>query len=251
MQNLLAMLFVSWLLPATAADLKLCHQDVDVYPWTYGKNQGLDRYVIQTVASRLKITIEYRARPWKRCQYEVRNGTSDGMFPASFTPERQQYAVYPSLATGEPDPNYRLSRDEYRIYRRMGSSLNTQNLRSNLSRLIGIQAGFSIYAELHNAGYALEDSSKDVGDLMRKLDTGLVDSVITVQGQVQYALKNLPDLASRIEVDPVPYKVINLYLPFSKAYCQKQAERCQAIWQEIRNVRETTEYQNMLKAHGF
>lgn len=251
MEYLLAMLLTSWLLPAFAADLSLCYEDVDVYPWVYGNNEGLDHYMLQTVANRLKINIEFRPRPWKRCQYEVRSGISDGMFSASFNTERQQYAVYPSLANGQPDPNFRMARDDYRIYRRAGSAINWHNTKTSHANLIGIQSGYSIYSELQNAGYALEDSSKNASDLMRKLDAGIVDVVITLQGPAQHALQTLPNLASRIELLPLPYKVNNLYLPLSKSYCQKQAERCQAIWQEIRNVRETAEYQNMLKAHGF
>ncbi|AMC36128.1 substrate-binding periplasmic protein [Janthinobacterium sp. B9-8] len=250
-QYLLAMLLASWLLPAFAADLSLCYEDVDVYPWVYGKNEGMDRYLLQAVSSRLKINIEYRPRPWKRCQYEVRNGISDGMFSASFNTERQEYAVYPTLANGQPDPNYRMARDDYRIYRRTGTTINWQSRRMNHVNLIGIQAGYSIHAELHAAGYTLEDSSKNVSDLMRKLDAGIVDVVITMQGPAQHTLQTLPHLTSRIEVLPIPYKVNNLYLPLNKGYCQKQAERCHALWQEIRNVRESTEYQNLLKAHGF
>ncbi len=251
LQYLLATLLTSWLLPATAADLSLCYEDVDVYPWVYGKNEGLDRYLLQTVANRLKIDIEYRPRPWKRCQYEVRNGISDGMFSASYTVERQQYAVYPTLPNGEPDPSYRMAKDDYRIYRRIGSAMDGQNMHMSHIKMIGIQAGYSIYSELLAAGYGLEDSSKNVSDLMRKLDAGIVDVVITLQGPAQHTLQTLPQLASRIEMLPIPYKINNLYLPLSKGYCQKQAERCQALWQEIRNVRETAQYQSMLKAHGF
>jgi polar amino acid transport system substrate-binding protein len=247
----LATLLTSCLLTATAADLSLCYEDVDVYPWGYGKHEGLDHYLLQTVTNRLKIDIEYRPRPWKRCQYEVRNGISDGMFSASFTAERQQYAVYPTLPNGEPDPSYRMARDDYRIYRRIGSAMDWQNMRMIHIKKIGIQAGYSIYSELLAAGYTLEDSSKNVSDLMRKLDAGIVDVVITLQGPAQHTLQTLPHLANRIEQLPIPYKVNNLYLPLSKSYCQKQAERCQALWQEIRNIRETAQYQSMLKAHGF
>lgn len=251
MKRGLAILVCCWALPLAAADLNLCQGDTDAYPWSYGNEQGLDQYVVKTAARNLKLQINLQARPWKRCLHEVSTGLSDGVLSASFTAEREKYAAYPRLPDGRPDSAFRLSRDYYRVYRRINSPMNWQGGQFHQVQSIGIQAGYSVGEKLRADGFTLDERSKEAIDLLRKLDAGVIDIAITEQGEAGQALRKNPGLARHIEMLPLPYEVDDQYLAMNKAFCQKKPALCQALWQEIRKVRESKPYQQKLQQHGF
>lgn len=240
-----------WLLPVTAGALDLCYEEVPVFPWMYGQNEGLDRYLIQTVAQRLKLPLTFKPLPWKRCQYEVRFGLSDGMFSAGFTHERHEYASFPLQADGQPDKAYRMARDYYRVYRRNGSAMNWQHGQFSQVRIVGIQAGYSVAERLRSQGQRLDESSHDASELLRKLEAGFFDIAVTMQGEAGLALKSSPPLAKHIEVLPEPYQTNDMYLALNKAICQRDPGLCQRLWQEVRSVRESREYQHRARQLGY
>ncbi len=237
--------------PLLAASLTLCHEDVDAYPWIFGEKDGLDRYVMQTVAKRLGLAVKYRPLPWKRCQFEVKNGMSQGMFSAAFSAERSVYADYPLQPDGQPNRAMRMAQDRYLVYRHMGSNADWRDGEFRHVRLAGIQAGYSIGPELRTMGLTLDERSSSTDDLFRKLDSGAIDVAIVLQGQAAHALQQFPQWTSRLEALPEPYRENDMYLALNKTFCRQNKDLCPRLWQEIRAVRESPEYRQLQQKYGF
>lgn len=235
---------------AEAGSLTLCYEDVDIYPLSYGKSEGLNYFMLQTMARHLDLKITYKQLPWKRCQFEVRQGISDGIFSAAFNAERSEYADYPLRPDGTPDGHYRMNKDYYSAYRRTGSVANWRGGKFMHTRTIGIHAGYSVAPELRAAGFMLEERSKTSEDLFRKLDNRIVDLVITPQGEAEYTLQKNTGLAAHIERLPEPYKEIDMFLALNKSFCKQHNGLCPKIWQELKVIRESADYQQLLRKYG-
>lgn len=80
---------------AEAGSLTLCYEDVDIYPLSYGKSEGLNYFMLQTMARHLDLKITYKQLPWKRCQFEVRQGISDGIFLRHLMPSAVSMPITP------------------------------------------------------------------------------------------------------------------------------------------------------------
>lgn len=237
--------------PLPAVSLTLCHEDVDVFPWIFGEQEGLDRYVMQTAAKRLDVQVKYKPLPWKRCQFEVKHGTSQGMFSAAFSAERSIYADYPMKPDGTPNRALRMGQDRYLVYRRMGSDAAWGDGEFSKVRLAGIQAGYSIGAELRTLGIGVDERSSTADDLFRKLDSGAIDVAVILQGQAVHALQQFPQWTSRLEALPEPYRENDMYLALNKTFCRQNKDLCPRLWQEIRAVRESPEYRQLQQKYGF
>ncbi|MBE9608884.1 substrate-binding periplasmic protein [Chitinilyticum piscinae] len=253
MRHWLVAVMLAWLaIPAWAAEkLTLCHEDVDVFPWVFGEKDGLDRYVMQTVARHLQLEVTYRALPWKRCQYEVREGLSDGMFSAAFSAERTLYAAYPMAADGQPDAALRMGRDRYLVFRKLGHAASWQGGRFVHAERAGIQAGYSIGAELRTQGLLLDERSATAEDVLRKLDAGSVDVAVLLEGPALRAMQQFPRWSSRLEALPESYRENDMFLALGRGVCQKRPGLCHKLWQEIRVVRESAEYRQLQRKYGL
>jgi polar amino acid transport system substrate-binding protein len=226
--------------------VRLCCDTVDVYPWVVDGSRGVNFMHLQTVAQRLGITFEITAVPWRRCLEQVRQGTMDGAFPASVTPERQALGVYPGGAT--PDLNRRLMTNGYALYRRKGDTVNYDGRQiTGLSGPVGAQAGYSIVSQLREMGLPLDISSADPAQTLRKLAVGRIAAAALQISQGDESIRQA-EFAGKIERFGPPLVEKPYYLLFGKPFYTRETALAEAIWSQIAVVRESAEFKRAAQA---
>lgn len=228
----------------TAPEIRLCYEDVTVYPWITGDKKGLVLQELQMVEKITKIKFKYIRLPWKRCQIDAQNGKLDGLIAASFTKERTNWGVYPTKKSGELDRNLRLHTDSFMVFISKGSPIKFENGRfENLgNHLIGVQLGYSVGTDLEEQGYATHSSFSTARDLIDALHAGVVTVAVMQSYPTFKTLNDHPKLKSNIVGLKHPFKVADQYLLFTKKFFTDHPEISNRIWKAIPMARESAEY---------
>lgn len=119
-------------------------------PW---EKPGLTVDLLLMTARKLNIDLSLQRMPWKRCTYMVQHGLADGLFHASFTPQRAQYALFP-MKDGRPDPSRAAFIQSYHFYTTRTShvSWDGMELRNLGASPVGITMGYSVAEDLDRLG---------------------------------------------------------------------------------------------------
>lgn len=225
-------------------EIKLCYEDVSVYPWITGDLKGLVLQELQQVEKITKLKFKYIRLPWKRCQIDAQNGRLDGLIAASFTKERTNWGVYPTKKNGDLDRNLRLHTDSFMVYITKGSPIRFQNGRfENLeNHPIGVQLGYSVGSDLKEQGYATHSSFSTALDLIEALRTNVVTVAVLQKHATIKTLEDNPKLKQNIIELKQPFKVADQYLLFTKKFYSDHPEISNKIWKAIPIARESPEY---------
>lgn len=226
--------------------VRLCQDDVDVYPWHMAAENGLSNIMLLQVAKNLGLTIQTESMPWKRCLATVQAGKTDGAIAASFTAERLETGAYPMRTATEPDRKMRMSDETYVLFilkkDRPAMFWDGKHLISN-NLPFAVQPGYSITGHLRDKmGVAIDDSDKQPEQLLRKVlqKNVVAAALIAREGR---RLLNDPRFAGKITWLEPPLQSRDAYLLFSHAFVQKNPALSKKIWAEIAKVRESATYQ--------
>ena len=244
-----AMLLGAWLLPGKATPLKFCFEDVPQTPWTQPDGSGLNFVLLKRVERRLGEQFEFKALPWKRCLAYVASGEMDGVVAAAYSPQRAVWGAVPLLPNGEERAAGRLYFDEFQVYVRPGSKLKWDGKRfANLEGSVAIQAGFVVAERLGKMGVDLDQSGKSAEHALRLLMNGSANVAVLQASQANYLIDGDPRFRGQVEVLPVPFAQVPLYLLMSRKSWLREPRRMEAIWDAIAIERESAEYQKQEKA---
>jgi polar amino acid transport system substrate-binding protein len=199
-------------------EIKLCYEDVVVYPWITGDLKGLVIQELQQVEKITNIKFKFIRLPWKRCQIEAQNGKLDGLIAASFTKERAQWGVYPTHKNGDLNRNQRLHTDSFMVFKTKHSPIRFEggkfiNLGTNK---IGVQLGYSVGTDLVEQGYPTHSSFSTAYDLIQALDSNSINVAVLQTYPTLKALHDNPKLKNNIVGLNPPFKVADQYLLFTK-----------------------------------
>jgi|GEM_PF-6936230 len=126
-----AILFLTffYLSEASAAmpEIRLCYEDVVVFPWITGDDKGAAINELHLVEKKLSLKFTMIRLPWKRCQVEAKNGNFEGIIAASYNDERASWGVYPFSDENIIEPDYRMHTDRFYIYTRKDSPIKLKN----------------------------------------------------------------------------------------------------------------------------
>lgn len=225
-------------------EIRLCYEDVSVYPWITGDLKGLVLQELQQVEKITKLKFKYIRLPWKRCQIDAQNGRLDGLIAASFTKERTNWGIYPTKSNGELDRSLRLHTDSFIVYTTKGSPIRFENGRfENLgNHLIGVQLGYSVGSDLKDQGYATHSSFSTALDLIEALNASVVTVAVLQKHATLKTLADNPKLRRNIVALKHPFKVADQYLLFTKKFYSDHPEISNKIWKAIPIARESAEY---------
>lgn len=227
------------------ASLKLCYDNVDVYPWVVG-NKGLNLTMLNMVSQKAGVKFEYVPLPWKRCLDEMRAGHMDGAFAASFKPDRLALGVYPG-GGDKPDASKMMMLDGYSLYRLKGSKADYDGkMVINVSGAVGAQRGYSIVDQLKAMpGVPVDDGTGSADDTLRKLVAGRIGAAAlqTLEGDNTIAQ---PEFAGKVEKVATPLVEKPYYLMLSKQFYGSYKDLANEIWQAVATVRESAEYKKQV-----
>jgi polar amino acid transport system substrate-binding protein len=244
----LVLSFCTFCASVEAAPLKFCYEDVPQHPWTMPDGTGLNFELLRRVEKMLGEEFVFKPMPWKRCQEEVHGGEMDGIIGAADTSERRQYLRFPTSQDGTLDTSATLYEDQFNVYLREGGDgkWNGKNLTSP-TRPVIVQSGYLVISTmLHEQGVKTFDSIKTAEDGLRFLSEGMVDVAVLQSVEAEYLRREDPRFKNGILLAATPFAVLPLYLGINRASYERDPKRIDAIWNQIRTVRNSSEYRKVV-----
>lgn len=225
-----------------AVEIRLCYEDVTVYPWITGDDKGAVINQLHLVEKKLNMKFTMLRLPWKRCQLEARKGNFDGIIAASYNDERAEWGQY-------PPKEFRLHTDRFYIYTRKESPILWKNgkLHNLEKNEVGVQLGYSVGSDIQKLGYPLHSNFTTALDLIKELDRGIINVAVLQDHETIRVLNSFPEFKEKIVRQQPPFKVAEQYLLFTKKFYGQNEKLSKKIWKTISTVRESTEYKKMVE----
>lgn len=238
MRRILFVLGAVWLglgsAPATADPMiRLCTSDWPPYtikpqegkPQDGNPVSGLHTEIVRTAFERLGFEVEIQSVAWERCLSDTAAGLYDGLYSASFRPERAAFAIY---------PKQRLRAVSYVVLVRKGAAhgWNAERVAAALPQPIAVPRGFAIIQDLQKIpGVTVDAGALNDFQNLAKLLEGRVGAIIAEQEGVRQAILLL-DAGDRVEILEPPYQAARDYFVIisrryhgSEAAAQELADR--------------------------
>lgn len=249
MKKIIFYIFIlkSLVAPALHAQIviKLCHENVTVFPWIIGSNKGLALKEIELIEKDLKIDIQLVRQPWKRCQMEGQAGKVDGLIAASYNEERAAWGQYPLLHDGRPNRDKRMHTDSFYVYVRKDSPINYHDEKFHHlgNNQIGVQLGYSVGKDLQDMGYEIHSTFSRSQDLFKQLDLGVLNVAVLQNHDALKTLEQFPELKRNIKRIDTPFKIKDQYIIFNKTFYQNNKKLADSIWDSLEDARKSKDYQ--------
>ncbi|MBC7537365.1 MAG: hypothetical protein H7281_00985 [Bacteriovorax sp.] len=229
-----------------APEIKLCYEDVSVFPWIIGDNKGLVITELHLVEKMLNLKFKLIRLPWKRCQFEAQSGVLDGIIAASYNKDRAVWGVYPTKNENEIEieREYRLHTDTFFVFTRKDSQIKWDNKHfENLGKnLVGVQLGYSVGSDLKDAGYPIHASFTAAFDILKELDFNALNVAVLQNHETTKTLNEHPKLKNNIIRLKQPFKVADQYLLLTRPFYARNKELSKSIWRAISEARKSQEY---------
>lgn len=234
---------------ADPAPLHFCYEDVVQGYWTKPNGSGLALDLLRKVESRLGEHFVYASMPWKRCLEEVRIGTMDAAIGAADSPERREFAVYPTLPDGSADSRMAIWTDFFNVFYRTGSAVKWDGKELVVpGGTVMAQRSYFIVNVLRDRGYKVVESTKSAVDGLRFIAQGAVDVAVLQGMEAEWLCANDARFRDLVRKGSTPYFTTHVYLMPGRLSFDRDPKRVQAIWNEIRSVRATAEYRKLEEA---
>lgn len=249
---LIAIVFaITLVLPSSAcsaaAKLLLATDDTPGNPWIMGggsqfdpQSPGIEIDLYRLMAARLDLKLKMIRIPWKRCLSDLKQGRVDGIFPASYKPERMSFGVYP-MRNDQVDP-FRKSRDSaYFLYTHKNAPLGWDgrgfvNLHLMDRQTVGAPLGWSIVSELRHMGIDLLEKPRPT-DLLEILNRGGLAGIVCLDTVIDTYIAKEPERFSKIQKCHPAVAEKAYYLLLSRPFVSQHPALAQKIWDTIATIK--------------
>lgn len=209
------------------------------------KNPGIEIELYRLVAEKLGLQLSMKRMPWKRCLQQLEHNEVDGVFPASYKPERMTIAHYPQK-NGLVDPSRKTRDNAYYLYTLKESTLrwNSNNF-SGLTGIIGVPLGWAIVEDIKALGVPVKElpiHEKSPNMLIQKRLQGF----ICLESVFDTYLQQKPELYKDITKEELPIWEKPYYLMLSRQFVEKHPETAENIWDAIKEIRESESFSNIV-----
>lgn len=236
------LLSMAFALPLEATPVRICYEQSEMLPYTRGEgpevpaDPGLVPTRIKQAGAGANLDLVLYRRPWKRCLLDLEQGRAEGIFPLIWTAEREQWAAFPRLATGELDPRRYLWEGVYSIFVRHGAALGWDGERfSQLKNGVAAPSGYVAQQKLNRLGVRGPQHLEVEKGLwlvaMERLDGYVIDRHIGEHLIRKYGLND------SLTTLPIPFMSSKWYLALSKPFVRLHPDEAQALWSALEKVR--------------
>lgn len=251
--NFLAwLLIILWVSPIHAQPLIFAYEDRDSPPFYFqhkddqSQHSGVTIDVLKLVAKRLNFQAKFVRLPWLRGLLKLKHNKIAGIFHASFKKERLEYGLYP-MTDGKIDPRYMLMVQRYHLYTHKDSELNWDGKHFNkVDGAIGALSGYAIISDLETLNIATKESS-NLLSLLSQVQNKRLSGLINLENMTDSLIQSNGKSLSHINKISPPIKEKSYYLMLAHGLQTQQPELVTAIWKEIKHIKESGEYQRLLK----
>ena len=231
-------------------EIKICFQDVDWPPYTFGPNsrfigQGALPDLLAFIEKDINVRFKFYAIPWKRCQKIVEANKMDGALETSFREERLKMGKFP-WKDGRPDATRRTHASTYVLYKTKDSMFELTDSADTDMAPIAVERGYAGGSDLKEMGIKIvEVSTPEAG--LNMVISGRAVGFITLEDIADYIIEKNVYFSERISKSSKPFKVKNYYLLFSHGFYNKNPETSEQIWDFIRKYVEAGKMQELYK----
>ena len=261
-----SLIFFSLLLSSTlwSYEIKMImgYDSAMIYPYLLQKDGKIDQNkpgvtfeVMNLVAKKLNIKIDFVGLPWKRALRTLKENELDALFQASFRKERMDFGQYP-MKNGVVDSSKHIMKWTYSFYRLKGTSLQWDGTTlkwkgKKLSeyKKIGAMNGYSVVNDLIKQGLTV-NLSNNMSSLLKMLYRERLYGVISLEEYIDVAIRLNPEEFINIEKVNPAFKQKEYYLMLSHDFVGKYPALSKKIWEEIKNIRLSGEYDRILETYS-
>jgi len=209
---------------------------------------GITLEVLKSLEKKLNIKFKFDRLPWARGLEQLKNNLVDGIFHASFKAERLKIGAYP-LSNGKPDTSRKLMSQSYFLYKRKESPLTWDGITfGNLHGSIGAIIGYAIVGDLALINVEVEEVVSQWSNL-RKLVLGRIEGVAGLESMNDIVIKAHPEEFMSIAKVYPPIMSKPYYLMLSHKFVRENPELAEAIWDGIRDIRQTGVYEDIARSY--
>lgn len=233
-----------------AVTLTLVYEDKPQPPFYLGETSevlatkpGVAVEMVKMLADNIDgLEVNLKRMPWKRALYSLKSNRIDGIFNASYKPERLAMGWYPTTNgkhDGPIDKDRRIATISYSLYHLKSSPILWQGEWSALKQeLVGAPLGYSIVGDLRQKGIQVEESNSTRNNLNMLMTGRLkVAALQTVTADCILSSPQEDARYSQIEKLTPPLISKPYFLMLSKQFVASNPVLSQRIWDEIRKIR--------------
>ena len=217
--------------------LKICHENNHYPPYIYlddAKLSGILIEIIKLASKQTQFKVEFYAKPWARCQKDVKAGTAHALFAMISTHERQQDFAFPPNAQLQ---NWHLWTAQYPVFTPINNKFDIDNYRPQKG--IGAPRGYVVWQKLQEKNWLSPYQYEAVEGLnmlaINKLDGYVVERLIGLN------LMNENNLSNKIKMSEFSMLDTRWYAPFNKNYYKNNREQVHIFWQKLASARKDLE----------
>jgi len=223
-----------WAAEPQPKEIRICLEDKEAFHLYNrpgqedSKTPGILVDFVKYVSQKYGLKLNLMRRPATACRVLMKAGTIDAYGIISHSVEREEWAVYPRLPSGQINTNAIFNRAGYFLYSRQDKSLpwDGKDIASLKGLRIGSSEGYSINDELNKAG-ALTESFKSMEAMYTRLAAKQLDGMALHSNRIDKKL-----LKMGLRKYEVPLKMNEYYFTFSKPFYQDNKELCEKIWKD-------------------
>ncbi len=182
------------------------------------------------------VRFKYVFVPWDQALRLVRTGRIEAVFNSTFKTDRSVYGVYP-MKDGQADRSRASTLDHYSLYIYKGAPVSWDGkLSLGNNGLVGFEKGAAIKPIIEKLGVPYREVNTYTA-MLSLLAAKRVTAIAGVSGSIDWQIKSNPGRFAAIQKLEPPLQRRAAYLMFSKQYCSKRSEVCEAVWNAIGQVR--------------
>jgi polar amino acid transport system substrate-binding protein len=256
MKNILMLIVLSCLSVSVFAQGKfvVAYEDFPNPPFYLGSGElvnagspGITIEVLQIVAERLSLDIEFIRVPWKRALMLLEKNEIDGLFHASYKESRLQFGLYPMKA-GLVDESRKLMMQSYVLYYTAHNDVQWDGHTMDVHEMgVSTTLGYSIVEDLQKLGVSVHESYS-AQTSMRLLSKERIGAVVNLEFLADAAIAANPDFSSILK-HPIPVKRKPYYLMLSKGFVASDPELSERVWDEIATIIHSDDYQTIAQKY--
>jgi polar amino acid transport system substrate-binding protein len=190
------------------------------------------------------VRFKYVFNDWDQVLRLVRTGRIEAAFNSSYKVARAVYGSYP-MKDGKPDPSKATVEYEYSLYVRRDSNVKWDGSGfENLNGPVALEKGAAILPRLQQLGLETREITS-YRSMLSLLAGGRIDAIAAIDVNVDVLQKQSPErFGGIVKVSP-PLQTRTGYLMFSKIFCDRDRNICNAVWNAIRDVKMSESFRNI------
>ena len=202
---------------------------------------GMEIELYRLAAEKLGIELQLKRMPWKMCLKQLEHDQVDGVFPASFKPERMEIGVYP-MKDGKVDPTRRTRNNSYYLYKLKSSPAEWDGESfHDLSGMVAAPGGWAIIEDLKKMNVSVKEVPIHANspDLLLQ---NRVEGFICLETVFDGYLKRRPEKYKNIVKVKKPIWEKPYYLMLSRKFVRERPELAQKIWDTIYGIKQSDDF---------